>query len=85
MFHERSSVVDVLAKTRAGVVVTFREGDAADLIAGRIEERWFAPPALPAPETDWAAFEPYTAREIARKQCEVFDACRAPHRTLDLT
>jgi len=27
----------------------------------------------PTPATDWAAFAPYTAREMTRKLCEVFD------------
>jgi hypothetical protein len=26
-----------------------------------------------APKTDWRAFEPFTAREMTRRQCEFFD------------
>jgi hypothetical protein len=25
------------------------------------------------PETNWWAFQPYTAREMTRKQCNIFD------------
>lgn len=87
VFQETSSVVDILRVTRAGELVTF----AADARAGdeglrqRVLETWAGMLArLPyAPNTDWAAFEPYTAREMTRRQVEVFDrvvdgARRAP-------
>lgn len=81
VFHEQSSVVDVLTSTRAGTVVTFRNGDAVELIAQRIRESWFSTPKPPVPDTDWSAFKPYTAREMTRKQCAVFDACIDRHST----
>ena len=77
IFHESSSVVDVVRETRAGVVVPFATGEPASDIARRVGEAWFSGP-LPAVETDWQAFEPYTARAMARQQAEVFDrAARA--------
>ena len=33
----------------------------------------YTPPAPFQPQTDWCAFEPYSAREMARKQAELFD------------
>ena len=34
------------------------------------------------PETNWATFEPYTAKEMTRKQCEIFDSCVVEHSTV---
>lgn len=74
VFHEASSVNDVLRSTQAGISVPFRSGDSADSVARRIHDAWFAPQAWrEPPRTDWEAFEPYTAGEMTRRQCEVFD------------
>jgi hypothetical protein len=32
-----------------------------------------APPDRNAPQTDWQAFEQFTAREMTRRQCEFFN------------
>ena len=75
VFHERSSVVDILQKTRAGEAVTFDEGtDVRDLV-DRVFGTW-APmlERLPyTPDTDWDAFHPYTAEAMTRRQVRVFD------------
>ena len=74
VFHEQSTVLGVLRETRAGVGVGFRADEPAEAVAARIGEAWFAPRAFEAPpETDWAAFAPYSAREMTRRQCRVFD------------
>ena len=74
VFHEESSVVDVLEKTRAGTLVRFQSGEAVKAVAGRIEATgWLTDPAAHAPDTDWAAFKPYTAREMTRRLCTMFD------------
>jgi hypothetical protein len=74
VFHEESSVVEILRKTRSGTVVGFQTGETVEAISRRIEATgWMADPAGRAPATDWAAFEPYTAREMTRRLCEVFD------------
>jgi hypothetical protein len=31
------------------------------------------------PDTDWKQFEPYTAREMTKSQCELFDRVVARH------
>jgi hypothetical protein len=72
IFHERSSVVDVLRRTRGGTVVPFATEERPDEVAKRIGEAWFHR-TPDAPATDWAAFAPYTARAMTRRQCEVFD------------
>ena len=80
VFHESSSVVDVIHRTRAGTAVTFTSRDTVDEVATRINAEWFAVP-LPAVRTDWEAFEPYTARAMAHTQAELFEAVGAVART----
>jgi len=74
-FHENSSVVDILQKTRAGKAVTFDGNmDVEDLINETLGT--WAPmlEKLPyTPDTDWDAFRPYTAEAMTRRQVEVFD------------
>lgn len=73
--HASSSVGPIIRSVRAGEVVTFSSPDvsgaidecAASLV--RLLDGGLEPPA-----TDWAAFEPFTAREMTRRQCELFDA-----------
>lgn len=75
IFHEMSSVVSVLRLTKAGTVVTFKTGEEIDQVSERISATWLRnlPPATP--KTDWEAFIPYTAREMARQQCNIFEQC----------
>lgn len=76
VFNASSSVVEILEATRAGHAVTF--GDTSDLdgLAGQVMTAWKSIlERLPyVPDTDWDAFEPYTAREMTRRQADFFDA-----------
>ena len=80
VLHAANPVADVLTRTRAGLVVTFRnEGDVARTasdLAGRLGE--FVSRLPVEPEINWAAFEPFSARELTRRQCELFDASARP-------
>lgn len=75
LFNEKSSVVDILKKTGAGEVVTFVNDEGIE----QLSERTLPVLAdmlkkLPfRPDTDWDAFEPYTARVMTQKQCEFFE------------
>jgi hypothetical protein len=75
IFREESSVAEILGNTRAGTIVSFGPTDRAAEIATKLQPaltKFLA--ALPfVPSTDWAAFEPYLAREMTRRQCELFD------------
>lgn len=75
LFHEKSSVVSVLRDTSAGEAVSFASEDDIDRVAGSFFTQWkkilHRIPFQPA--TDWRAFQPYTAEEMTRKQCELFD------------
>ena len=76
VFHEQSSVLDVLRETQAGVGIAFETGEAPEAVARRIGEQWFDAQAwTEVPATDWAAFETYTAREMTRRLCTMFDQC----------
>ncbi len=74
VFNRASSVVEILKNTHAGEMVTFSNDDTATGVAERLQ------PVLTQllqklpikPETDWEAFEPFTAREMTRQQCDFF-------------
>lgn len=80
VFHERSSVVEVLRSTRAGTVVTFASDDSHEEISEKIVNSWLQPATPPPPATDWSAFEKYGAREMTRTLCGLFDAAAVPRR-----
>jgi hypothetical protein len=75
VFHEDSSVVDVLRSTGAGCVVTFRTGEDADVLSERLLRAWTSLlEKLPfTPCVNWDVFEAYSAREMTRRQCAFFD------------
>ncbi len=78
LFHQQSSVVQILQQCEAGRVVTFQTGDSPQQLQTQVMTRlnWLL--SLPKgyqPETNWSAFRPYTAREMTRQQCAVFDRC----------
>jgi hypothetical protein len=78
VLHEESTVVDVLRRCNAGRAVTFRASEAPEDLTGEAARQldWLL--SLPEgyrPETNWPEFEPYTAREMTRRQCEVFHRC----------
>ena len=81
--HERSTIVDVLRETGAGEAVTFssaataeQKADAACRLCSSLAEMLASLPG--APGTDWRRFERYTAREMTRRQCELFDSGAGP-------
>lgn len=75
VFNENSSVVEILARTRAGACVTFTNEETPEMIAPRVREALGEIAGrLPfTPATDWQEFEPYSAREATRRQVEFFN------------
>ena len=73
-FHARSRLVEALAETKAGEAVPFDPAPDPGF-TDRLVQHWARLlDALPAsPPTDWEAVEPYTAREMTRRQAEFFD------------
>ncbi|MBD2017972.1 hypothetical protein H6F96_28925 [Microcoleus sp. FACHB-53] len=78
LFHQQSSVVNILQRCHAGQIVTFNSNqNPADLLTDVTAHlNWlFSIPKGYQPETNWSEFQPYTAREMTRQQCAVFDQC----------
>lgn len=78
VFHEQSSVVEILNRCNAGRAITFATGAESYALASRVIEGldWLLSLSRGySPETNWDAFRPYTAREMTRRQCEIFDKC----------
>jgi hypothetical protein len=69
--HEKSSVCDIVRKTRAGTLVTFNYEDNLAEIASRINSQWFNSQPV-AVTTDWNEFERYTSRSMTASLCSVF-------------
>jgi len=75
IFHERSSVVNLMRAVGGGVCVTFSSGETSESIAGRIAKQWLAQNRYR--ETfplDDEAFEPFSDRGSAASLCRFFDA-----------
>ncbi|ETX05432.1 MAG: hypothetical protein ETSY2_22965 [Candidatus Entotheonella gemina] len=75
LFHEDSDAVEVLRQTRTGEVVTFSSTCDVTQPVQPLVAIWTGMlrrhPAKP--RTDWTAFSRYTARELTRQQCHLFD------------
>jgi len=71
VLHEKSSACEVVRSTNAGSVVTFggtpNDGELYRTLREVLSRRSVVP------QTDWQAFERFTAREMTRRQCEFFE------------
>jgi hypothetical protein len=82
LLHERSTAVDVVRRSGAGLVVTLSEArlPEADDIAEALER--IATVAYNADDVDWGAFETFSARQSARvlaaAMTEAVDGWRGP-------
>jgi hypothetical protein len=80
IFHQQSSVVNILRCSNAGRVATFTSKDnPVDLLTDvEAQLNWLlSTPKGYQPETNWSEFQPYTAHEMTRRQCAIFDQCLA--------
>ncbi|MDX2215591.1 MAG: glycosyltransferase [Oculatellaceae cyanobacterium bins.114] len=79
--HEQSSVVDIMRHCQAGQVITFNTTTGTDHLVRsllpHIQTLAISPEMQP--QTNWDAFQPYTAREMTRKLCAVFDRSFVNH------
>jgi hypothetical protein len=75
VFNEQSSVVDIVDTTNAGRVVSYNANTSTEELASQVKDEWDSMlRRLPyTPDTDWDAFEPYTARAMTRRQVDVFE------------
>lgn len=80
ILHEQSSAARILSESKAGEVVTFSE---AAIQRETVSETFAALMrllnALPfEPQTDWTKLEPYSAQEMTRRCCDLFDRITEP-------
>lgn len=75
LFNQNSSVCHIVRSTGSGKILAFDSRRRADSYCPDFYRMWTDTLSrLPFdPQTDWRAFETYTAREMARKQSELFD------------
>lgn len=75
IFHSKSSVVRILKETEAGEAVGFDDTTSIDkcesIVFQQLRNLLCKLPFTP--NTNWKAFEPYTAREMTRKQADFFN------------
>jgi hypothetical protein len=71
ILHEKSGACEVIRSTNAGSVVTFGRTQEN----GELYRNWreILEHLTVAPQTDWRAFDRFTARAMTRRQCEFFD------------
>ena len=76
ILHEQSLVVNVIKDCKVGQTVTFKNTtqNLQEQLNTRLE--WLLLESENhISTTDWQAFQPYTAREMTRQQCAIFDRC----------
>jgi hypothetical protein len=75
VFHENSSVVEIVKKTRAGEIVSTNARTPVETYVKQLLPLWINMLLkIPyEPDTDWEQFKPYTARELTKRQCYLFD------------
>ena len=76
VLHERSPLVEIIRRTRAGEVITFGGRDDLEGPTERLRHQWVSlMDRLPfEPDVNWAEFAPYTAEALTTRQCRLFDA-----------
>ncbi|MBD2501507.1 glycosyltransferase [Anabaena azotica] len=82
IFHHQSSVIDILKQCQAGEYITFNSHSQPENLLTQVTTAVHKLLSLPngyIPETNWSAFKPYTAKEMTRKQCQIFDQCLTSH------
>jgi hypothetical protein len=83
VLHRGGLAGGVVRQCNAGAVAAFDSGDSVEDLAARVGpelQRLLDMPAGHVPATDWTVFAPYTAREMTRQQCAVFDQAVAGRR-----
>jgi len=74
VFHENSSVVELMQNVQGGVVTPFRSGESPESIAERIHKSWFETGRFDMiTKLDERAFEPHTAPAQARQLAAFFN------------
>ena len=76
LFHQRSTVVELVERVSGAVCVSFADGEAPAEIAGRIAAQWLEPRAYDSiVPLDREAFHPYTDAGCAAEIARFFNTC----------
>ena len=76
IFHEESSVIELIRKVGGGKVISFATGESPDSIAARINSEWrVSNGSNQAVPLDHAAFAHYSARSQAEKLIDFWKTC----------
>ena len=81
VLRRESAAGEVIERCDAGRVVRFDAGGSVADLAARLRpalEAFLARPAGAPTETNWVAFEPFTARAMTRRLCGIFDRAVRP-------
>jgi hypothetical protein len=76
IFHDLSSVVDILHQCQAGRAITFHQQTNPTALLPEMSAQLTWLRSLPnnfQPKTLWPLFESHTAREMTHQQCKIFD------------
>jgi hypothetical protein len=75
IYHEASSVCDVVRRSRGGTLVTYSDTERADARVGAIADALRGMNTYDAAAVQWDVFEAYTARRMTERLAAVFDRC----------
>lgn len=78
IFHPESSANSIIKQCNAGRVVSLNASEDEAFVELNVFLRDVAAGRLP--QTNWTAFEQFSAAQMTRKQCDVFDAIVAARR-----
>ncbi|MCU0527094.1 MAG: glycosyltransferase [Elainella sp. Prado103] len=76
IFHQSSSVVDILRDCQAGQVITFHTQSPPQSLIHEVANELrllLTRPKGWQPPTNWAAFQPHTAWQMTAQLCQIFD------------
>jgi hypothetical protein len=77
IFHERSSVVDLMNSVGGGMLVAFGSREPAESVGARIRKEWLESGSWQKPiPLDRDAFGPYTAKGSAKRLADFWHLCR---------
>ncbi|WP_256009564.1 hypothetical protein [Desertivirga xinjiangensis] len=71
LFHKESSAVKIMKECNAGEMITLDTSE--ELVYSKVKLFLQSVVRDIRPDTDWKAFEPYTAREMTKRQCDLFN------------
>lgn len=69
-FHEQSSAANIIKECEAGKIITLNEESANEKVKLALSSLLSTPHSL---EINWNAFEKYSAQNLTKQQCDLFD------------